>query len=84
MFVGDEVLLDVGFAVARVRLANLARNSVLRGASEDACRIGLAGRLVRVHARELAEERALQGWPSGGRPPERAVSLSRSLTLTSS
>jgi hypothetical protein len=55
MFVGDEVLLDVGFAVARVRLANLARSGVLRGASEDACRIGLAGRLVRVHARELAE-----------------------------
>ncbi len=65
MFVGDEVLLDVSFAVARPRLANLARSSMLRGASEDACSIALAGRpgagapgqvrLARVHARELAE-----------------------------
>jgi hypothetical protein len=55
MFVGDEVLLDVGFAVARARLANLARSGMLRGASEDACSIGLPGRLVRARARELAQ-----------------------------
>ncbi len=54
MFVGDEVLLDVAFAVARAGLANLARSGRLRDASVDACTIGLAGRLVRVHARELA------------------------------
>lgn len=65
MFVGDEVLLDVSFAVARPRLANLARSGMLRTASEDACGIALAGRpgagapgrvgLARVYARELAE-----------------------------
>jgi hypothetical protein len=65
MFVGDEVLLDVGLAVAWARLANLARSGMLRGASEDAYGTGIAGppdaaaagrgRLARVHVRELAE-----------------------------
>ena len=65
MFVGDEVLLDVGFAVARARLANLARGDSLRGASEDAYGIGIVGLpgaaapgragLARVQVRELAE-----------------------------
>lgn len=63
MFVGDEVLLDVGFAVARARLANLARSGMVRGASEDAYGIGIVlpgaaapGRagLARVQVRELA------------------------------
>lgn len=65
MFVGDEVLLDVGFAVARARLANLTRGGSLRDASEDAYGTGIAdllgaggsGRagLARVQIRELAE-----------------------------
>jgi hypothetical protein len=65
MFVGDEVLLDVGFTVARARLANLARSGMLRGASEDAYGIGIVGLpgaaapgragLARVQVRELAE-----------------------------
>jgi hypothetical protein len=65
MFVGDEVLLDVSFAVARARLVNLTRSGLLRGASEDAYGLGIAGRpgagtsgrggLARVRVRELAE-----------------------------
>jgi hypothetical protein len=61
VFVGDEVLLDVGFAAARARLVNLARGGLLRGASEDAYGFvivgGAAGRagLARVRVRELAE-----------------------------
>jgi hypothetical protein len=59
MFVGDEVRLDVSFAVARERLARLG--PTLSGTSEDAygpglARVGVAGvsRLVRVQVRELA------------------------------
>lgn len=55
MFVGDEVLLDVGFAVARARLVNLTRAGSLLAASEDAYGIGIAGGLARVQVRELAE-----------------------------
>jgi hypothetical protein len=69
VFVGDEVLLDVGFAAARARLANLPRGGSLLSVSEDAygeeitglARVGPLGsapgvsRLVEVHARELAE-----------------------------
>jgi hypothetical protein len=64
MFVGDEVLLDVGFPVARERLAQLAAGGALAGPSEDAygreaadlARVGAAGvaKLVRVQVRELA------------------------------
>jgi hypothetical protein len=86
MFVGDEVLLDVGFAVARVRLANLARSGVLRGASEDACRIGLAGRLVRVHARVLAEREDSAGlairWEVTGASGEPFPVLDADIKLT--
>ncbi len=65
MFVGDEVLLDVSFAVARARLANLTRGGLLRDASERAYSFGVVGRpgagepagpgLARVQVRELAE-----------------------------
>jgi hypothetical protein len=65
MFVGDEVALDVSFAVARARLANLARGGLLPSASEDAYAAGVTGlsrvgalglsREVRVQARELSE-----------------------------
>jgi hypothetical protein len=64
MFVGDEVVLDVGFAVARERLSHLAAGGVLVGSSQDAyeretsglARVGVAGlsKLVRVQVRELA------------------------------
>ena len=64
MFVGHEVLLDVGFAVARQRLAQLAVGGLLAHPSADAydhetaglARVGAAGfsKLVRVQVRELA------------------------------
>src|SRR5579859_4403456 len=64
MFVGDEVQLEVGFAVARDRLRQLAEGGALLGTSEDAYdhgttsleRVGVAGlsKLVRVQVRELA------------------------------
>lgn len=64
MFVGDEVLLEVSFAVAREGLARLAESGALIGASQDAyshegahLRVGVAGlsKLVRVQVRELAQ-----------------------------
>lgn len=59
MFVGDEVRLDVSFAVARERLNRLSASGALLGTSEDAyghARVGMAGvsKLVRVQVRELA------------------------------
>jgi len=65
MFVGDEVLLDVSFAVARARLADLTGSNLLRSASEDAYGAGITGlarvgplglgKVVRVSVRQLAE-----------------------------
>ena len=59
MFVGDEVRLDVSFAVARERLTRLG--PTLSGTSDDAyglalTRVGVAGvsKLVRVQVRELS------------------------------
>ena len=40
MFVGDEVLLDVTFTVARARLANLARGGSLLSAFNGCLRRG--------------------------------------------
>ena len=64
MFVGDEMPLEVSFAVARERLAQLTYNGALVSASEDAysqeptpkMRVGAGGlsKLVRVQVRELA------------------------------
>ena len=64
MFVGDEVQLDVSFAVARERLMQLAGGGALLSPSEDAysqgaaglARVGIPGlsKLVRVQARDLA------------------------------
>jgi len=64
MFVGDEVLLEVSFAVARERLAQLAEGSVLIGTSQDAygrgavalASTGMTGlsELVRVQVREMS------------------------------
>jgi hypothetical protein len=59
VFVGDEVRLDVSFAVARERLARLSESGALFGPSEDAyrglVRVGVPGvsKLVRVQFREL-------------------------------
>ena len=67
MFVGHEVLLDVGFDVAQPRLAQLASGGVLDSASEGAYGDGLASllrigplgdkrglsKLVRVQFRDL-------------------------------
>ena len=64
MFVGDEVLIEVSFAVAWERLTRLAESGALIGASQDAyshegahLRVGVAGlsKLVRVQVRELAQ-----------------------------
>jgi hypothetical protein len=64
VFVGDEVQLEVGFAVARDRLRQLVEGGALLGTSEDAYdhgtigleRVGVPGlsKLVRVQVRELA------------------------------
>jgi hypothetical protein len=64
VFVGDEVQLELSFAVARDRLRQLAEGGALLGTSEEAYdhgtisleRVGLPGlsRLVRVQIRELA------------------------------
>ena len=64
MFVGDEVQLEVSFALARERLRQLAEVGALLGASEDAYdhgttgleRVGVPGlsKLVQVQVRELA------------------------------
>ena len=61
MFVGDEVRLEVGFAVARERLTRISESGALFGPSEDAygpglTRVGAAGlsKLARVQARELS------------------------------
>ena len=62
---GDEVLLDLSFLLARDRLRALIRDGLLRSASDDAygaeitglMRVGPAGisRLVRVQCRDLPE-----------------------------
>ena len=60
MFVGDEVRLDVGFAIARERLMRLSESGALFEPSADAytglARVGVAGlsKLVRVQVRELS------------------------------
>lgn len=60
MFTGDEVHLDIGFAVARERMIRLCGSGALFGTSEDAytglSRVGAGGvsKLVRVQVRELA------------------------------
>jgi hypothetical protein len=60
VFVGDEVRLDVSFAVARERLARLGQSGALWGTSEDAYGPGLArvgtaavSKLIQVQVREL-------------------------------
>ena len=59
MFIGDEVRLGLGFAVARQRMLLLGESGALTGASQDAygtARVGVVGisKLVRVQARALS------------------------------
>jgi hypothetical protein len=61
VFVGDEVRLDIGFAVARERLLRLGEDDALLATSAGAygpglTRVGVAGvsKLVRVQARVLS------------------------------
>ena len=61
MFVGDEVRLDVGFAVARERLTRLGESDALFAPSADGYGAGLArvgpgvvSKLVRVQVHELS------------------------------
>jgi hypothetical protein len=71
MFVGDEVLLELSFPVAREKLRAQARDGLLRSASHDAygaeltglMRVGPPGfsRLVRVQFRDLPERRNTAG-----------------------
>jgi len=63
VFVGDEMRLDVGYAIARERLMRLADGGTLLSTSEDAydhaaaglAKVGIPGlsKLVRVQVREL-------------------------------
>jgi hypothetical protein len=95
MFVGDEVLLDVSFTVARARLANLTRGGWLLGASEDCYGLGVAdlpgaaapalSRLVRVRARELTQRDNSAGlavrWEVTGPDGELSPVLDADITL---
>ena len=70
MFVGDEVLLGLTYPAARVRLADLVHNGLLRDASDDAYgqeivnmvaagplgAVPVVSRLVEVHFAELQEQ----------------------------
>src|SRR5689334_24810221 len=91
MFVGDEVRLDVGFAVARERLLRLSEDGALLGASDDAyatARVGAAGvsKLVRVQARELSWAYLSAGialrWEAAGPGGGLFPVLDANLTLT--
>jgi hypothetical protein len=67
VFIGDEVALDISFAAARARLANLIRDGLVDRASAQACsgeitglaRVGPLGsvpglsRVVQVHVQDL-------------------------------
>jgi hypothetical protein len=80
MFVGDEILLDVGFPVAREGLARLVADGGLTGSSRDAYRreaVGLArvgavgvSKLVRIQVREVASTESSAGlairWEAAG------------------
>jgi len=72
VFVGDEVLLNVGFGSARAKLARLAKGGLLLSTSDDAyeygtvglARVGAGGlfKVVRVQTHELAEAGGSARW----------------------
>ena len=80
MFVGDEVLLEVSFAVACERVTQLTESGALITTSEDSysreagtlARVGAIGlsKLVRVQVRELARTEKSAGialrWEAAG------------------
>jgi hypothetical protein len=93
MFVGDEVRLDVGFAVARERLTRLGESDALFAPSADAYGPGLArvgpgvvSKLVRVQARELSPTAKSAGlalrWEATGAGGKLFPVLDADLTLT--
>jgi hypothetical protein len=71
VFIGDEIQLEVSFAIARERLMQLAASRFLLSTSEDAYDLGTAGlarvgipglsKLVRVQARDLASTEGSAG-----------------------
>ena len=95
MFVGDEVLLDVSFAVARARLVNLTRGGWLLSTSEDAYDLALSAlpeagalgpsRLARVHVRELTDRDDSSGlairWQAAGPDGGQSPVLDADITL---
>jgi hypothetical protein len=95
MFVGDEVMLDVSFGIARARLADLMGTDLLRSASEDAYGSGISGlarvgtlgvyKVVRVHTRQLAETGGQSGfairWEASGPGSGLFPSLDADITL---
>jgi hypothetical protein len=96
MFVGDEVLLGVRFAVARGRLAQLTKGGVLISASGNAYGHGTAGlagvgtrgltKLARVQVRELTWTDKAPGlairWEASGPDGTLFPVLDADLTLT--
>ena len=91
MFVGDEVRLDVGFAVARERLTRLGESGALFAPSADAyglARVGPGGgvaKLVRVQVRELSWTESSGGlalrWEATGASGKLFPVLDADLTL---
>jgi hypothetical protein len=93
MFVGDEVRLDVGFAVARERLTRLGESGALFAPSADAYGPGLArvgpgvvSKLVQVQVRELTWTERSGGlalrWEATGAGGALFPVLDADLTLT--
>ena len=93
MFVGDEVRLDVGFAVARERLTRLGESGALFAPSADGYGAGLArvgpgviSKLVRVQVRELSWTDKSGGlalrWEATGPGGKLFPALDADLTLT--
>ena len=96
MFVGDQVLLGVRFAVARERLAQLTKGGVLISASENAYGHGTAGlagvgtrgltKLARVQVRELTWTDTAPGlairWEASGPDGTLFPVLDADITLT--
>lgn len=98
VFVGDQVLLDVGFDVARCQLGRLAADGVLLGASEYAYGEGITGlveaagpaaamsRLAGVQPGDLAETggcaRLWLRWQAIGSDGAVFPALDADLTLT--
>ncbi len=93
MFVGDEVRLDVGFAVARERLTRLGESGALFAPSADVYGPGLArvgpgivSKLIRVQVRELSRTDKSGGlalrWEATGAGGGLFPALDADLTLT--